>query len=190
MPPRSALRIEVNFAFRPVVEIQSVRFCAAKLKGGANGDHLSFRSLGRWDRPLIRGSQLSTQAGCDFSTRTAEPGLRPSKAVGRTGRLTNPPPQLGQRQSKRFDAHSSQNVHSKVQIKAPAASGARSRSQHSQLGRSSSNSSSCPGQRVSGSALETGLKRGNKAAASPTSAGGRCTGRPRQCRASQEPTPP
>src|SRR6185503_10673788 len=52
-----------------------------------------------------------------------------------TGRRTSSPPQLGQRQpGRRLATQSAQKVHSNVQIMASAASGARSLSQHSQLG--------------------------------------------------------
>lgn len=53
------------------------------------------------------------------------------------GRGTNPPPQLGQTSCKVVSTQSAQNVHSKLQMRASVEEGGRSRSQHSQLGRSS-----------------------------------------------------
>src|SRR5262249_3722977 len=53
------------------------------------------------------------------------------------GRWTSSPPQLGQI-PRSFLAQSTQNVHSKEQIRASGELGVRSRSQHSQPGRSSS----------------------------------------------------
>jgi hypothetical protein len=58
--------------------------------------------------------------------------------AGLTGRRTSSPPQFGQAPAKRVSAQSAQKVHSKVQIIAFRASGGRSRSQHSQFGRSCS----------------------------------------------------
>ncbi len=48
----------------------------------------------------------------------------------------NSPPQLGHMPLSRVSTHSAQKVHSNEQIRASALSGGRSRSQHSQLGRS------------------------------------------------------
>jgi hypothetical protein len=59
-------------------------------------------------------------------------------AAGRIGRRTSSPPQLAQMKPSFLSAHSTQNVHSKVQMYASRESGGKSRSQHSQLGRSSS----------------------------------------------------
>jgi hypothetical protein len=63
------------------------------------------------------------------------PGLH--SFTGRRGRGTNPPPQLGQTLCKMVSTQSAQNVHSKLHIRAEVEDGGRSRSQHSQLGRSS-----------------------------------------------------
>src|SRR5580704_410140 len=71
-------------------------------------------------------------------TRVAEAGNRASFSAGRRGRGTSSPPQLGQRPWSTVSAQARQNVHSNEQIRASAESGARSRSQHSQPGRSSS----------------------------------------------------
>jgi hypothetical protein len=57
--------------------------------------------------------------------------------AGRTGRRWRLPPHVGQCPSN-LAAHSTQNVHSNVQIIAESEPGGRSRSQHSQFGRSSS----------------------------------------------------
>ena len=70
--------------------------------------------------------------------RCDEAGYFSSKSAGRMGRGNNSPPQLGQIQLCLESAHSIQNVHSKVQIIAPASWGKRSQLQHSQLGRISS----------------------------------------------------
>ena len=61
-----------------------------------------------------------------------------SIAGGRIGRFSNPPPQLGHTPPSRSSTQCTQNVHSYVQIRASGESGGRSRSQHSQDGRSSS----------------------------------------------------
>jgi len=58
--------------------------------------------------------------------------------AGRTGRRTNSPPQFGHRPPNTPFTQSAQNVHSNVQIRASGESYGKSRSQHSQLGRSSS----------------------------------------------------
>jgi hypothetical protein len=59
-----------------------------------------------------------------------------SFSAGRRGRMTSSPPQFGQWPLKRDSVQSSQKVHSKEQMRAIVESGGRSRSQHSQLGRS------------------------------------------------------
>jgi hypothetical protein len=61
-----------------------------------------------------------------------------SLAVGRLGRASSSPPQLGHLPAGRASAQVAQKVHSNEQIRARSDSGGRSRSQHSQLGRSSS----------------------------------------------------
>jgi hypothetical protein len=58
-------------------------------------------------------------------------------AAGRMGRGTRLPPQFGHRLFNTPSAQSWQKVHSKLQIMAFSESGAKSRSQHSQLGLSS-----------------------------------------------------
>jgi hypothetical protein len=59
-------------------------------------------------------------------------------AAGLIGRAEKLPPQLGQMPPSTPSAHSTQKVHSKVQMRASAASGGKFLSQHSQFGRSSS----------------------------------------------------
>jgi DNA-binding beta-propeller fold protein YncE len=71
-----------------------------------------------------------------LSTRVVEGGYFASFSAGRIGRGAKLPPQLGQRPASFPSTQSRQNVHSKVQIIASCASGGRSLSQHSQLGRS------------------------------------------------------
>jgi len=69
--------------------------------------------------------------------RFVDGGYFVSLSAGRMGRGEKLPPQLGQTPCSAPSAQAGQKVHSKVQITA-AASGGRSRSQHSQLGLSSS----------------------------------------------------
>jgi hypothetical protein len=71
-----------------------------------------------------------------FMMRSADGGYFASNCAGRIGRGLKPPPQFGQRPRNTVSAQRAQNVHSKLQISASSASGGRSRSQHSQLGRS------------------------------------------------------
>src|SRR5712664_2035968 len=71
-------------------------------------------------------------------TRVAEAGNFASLSAGRRGRGTNSPPQLGQRPWSTVSAQARQNVHSNEHTRAWSESGGRSRSQHSQPGRSSS----------------------------------------------------
>ncbi len=71
-------------------------------------------------------------------TRLVDAGCTNSLSVGLTGRVTKFPPQLGQVLSNLFSAHSLQNVHSNVQIRASLVPGGKSLSQHSQLGLSKS----------------------------------------------------
>ena len=70
--------------------------------------------------------------------RVVDAGLFLSAVTGRIGRGTKLPEQLGQIWLSTFSAHSTQNVHSNVQITASVDSGGRSLSQHSQFGLSSS----------------------------------------------------
>jgi len=70
--------------------------------------------------------------------RLVEGGDFASFEAGRMGRGAKFPPQLGHRPLSFSVAQSRQNVHSNVQIMASVASGGKSLSQHSQLGRSSS----------------------------------------------------
>jgi hypothetical protein len=73
-----------------------------------------------------------------LNTRVVEAGNRASAGAGRIGRGTRLPPQFGQRAANRDSTHSRQNVHSKEQIIASAASGGRSFPHRSQFGLSSS----------------------------------------------------
>jgi hypothetical protein len=70
--------------------------------------------------------------------RRVDAGWRSSRSLGRTGRRTSSPVQLGQRPPSTPSAHSRQNVHSYEQFRASGESGGKSRSQHSQLGLNSS----------------------------------------------------
>ena len=58
--------------------------------------------------------------------------------AGRIGRAAKPPPQFGQTLNSTLSTQSAQKVHSKLQIRASIDDGGKSRSQHSQLGLSSS----------------------------------------------------
>jgi len=69
-------------------------------------------------------------------TRSAETGYLPSFAVGRRGRRTSSPPQLGQMPKSLALEQAKQNVHSNEQITASSASGGKFVLQHSQEGRS------------------------------------------------------
>lgn len=73
-----------------------------------------------------------------FNTRVVDAGLFLSADAGRIGLGTKFPEQLGQIWLSTLSAHSTQNVHSKVQITASVDSGGKSLSQHSQFGLSSS----------------------------------------------------
>jgi hypothetical protein len=65
--------------------------------------------------------------------------LSPHQLVaGRTGRGQNPPPQFGHTLPSTPSTHATQNVHSKVQMRASSASGGKGLLQFSQVGRSSS----------------------------------------------------
>jgi hypothetical protein len=68
--------------------------------------------------------------------RSVEAGNFASLPAGLRGRATNSPAQLGQRPFRRVCAHERQKVHSKEQINASRESAGKSRSQHSQFGRS------------------------------------------------------
>jgi hypothetical protein len=81
---------------------------------------------------------------CGCKTRSVDCGCRASAAGGLLGRRTSSPPQFGQTLQSFFSAHSAQNVHSNVQILAAVLSLGRSRSQHSQLGRSCNMAGSLP----------------------------------------------
>ena len=73
---------------------------------------------------------------CCLSMRCVEAGCLANAAAGRLGRWRSSPPQFGQAPS--VLAQSTQNVHSKEQMRASSDAGGRSRSQHSQLGLRSS----------------------------------------------------
>lgn len=66
--------------------------------------------------------------------RFVDAGLLFSAAIGRIGRCTKLPEQLGQIKFNVDSAQLLQNVHSKLQMKACVDSGGKSLSQHSQLG--------------------------------------------------------
>ena len=99
------------------------------------------RGIGRARRVLGYGGRepgRGEHSGCGFVKRSVVAGYLASSAAGRMGRRARSPPQLGQGAPNRVSAQSAQNVHSYVQIRARSGTGGRSRSQHSQFGRSSS----------------------------------------------------
>jgi len=97
-------------------------------------------------RPRCARGHVAIGHPADFTTRLFEAGCRSSMSGGLMGLGTRLPPQLGQRPARTVSAQVVQKVHSKVQMRASIVSGGRSRSQHSQFGRSSStNASTCVG---------------------------------------------
>src|SRR3984885_2194313 len=98
---------------------------------------------GRVPAYAVAGAQPSC-----LTTRTADAGYFSSFSTGRMGRATRFPPQFGQRPPSVVSVQSRQNVHSKLQIMASAASAGRSLLQHSQLGLISSIFVSPDGQRL------------------------------------------
>jgi hypothetical protein len=96
-----------------------------------------------------RGQAAHSSASCAqpsaFNTRIAEAGDLVRKWIGLLGLGVRLPPQFGHLPFNVPAAHSEQNVHSKLQMKASSLVGGRSRSQHSQFGRSSSISASSVG---------------------------------------------
>jgi hypothetical protein len=81
-------------------------------------------------------AQLGVAQPAGLKIRSVEGGYLPSLDSGLMGRRTNSPPQFGQTPASLEVAHSSQNVHSKEQMRAFLAPGGRSRLQHSHAGRS------------------------------------------------------
>jgi len=71
-------------------------------------------------------------------TRRVDGGSAASRRAGRMGRRTSSPPQFGQTPCRTFSAQLRHQVHSYVQMSTSGDAGSRSRSQHSQFGRSSS----------------------------------------------------
>jgi hypothetical protein len=96
------------------------------------------RRLSHRSSELLRSGTPWACAQSGLRTRLAEAGCRISASGGRIGRGSSVPPQLGHSPSANNAAHSRHHVHSKLQMSASALSGARSRPQHSQLGRISS----------------------------------------------------
>src|SRR4051812_39806317 len=88
------------------------------------------------------GGRYAAAQPSGLKTRSVDAGYFASIAAGRMGRLAKLPPQLGHFPLRTPSTQSLQNVHSNVQIIASGDSGGRSRSQHSQFGRSASISAS------------------------------------------------
>ena len=84
----------------------------------------------------VDGQRFAKQSG--LNTRCPDAGFAASAARARGGRRVNTPLQFGQRCSANRSRQSVHHVHSNEQIHTSNASGARSRSQHSQLVRISS----------------------------------------------------
>jgi hypothetical protein len=70
----------------------------------------------------------------DLNTLSVEAGFFSNAAIGRMGRRTSSPPQLGHFPSSMPSVHVAQKVHSNEQIRARVESGGKSTLQHSQLG--------------------------------------------------------
>src|SRR5919108_2362547 len=88
--------------------------------------------------PLARSAaQIRGTHGLSRTTRAVDAGWFNNSAGRRIGLRTSSPPQFGHTKPSFCEAQSRQNVHSKEQIYASFESGGRSRSQHSQFGRSS-----------------------------------------------------
>jgi hypothetical protein len=69
-----------------------------------------------------------------LKTRSVDAGYFANSAAGRTGRLSNSPPQFGHAPRSSRSAHPWQNVHSNEQIRASKELGGKSALQRSQLG--------------------------------------------------------
>jgi hypothetical protein len=90
------------------------------------------------DRGLIADQRADAGAHPCRTTRLVEGGSTASRRAGRMGRRTSSPPQFGQTPCRTFPAQSRHQVHSYVQMSTSGDARSRSRSQHSQFGRSSS----------------------------------------------------
>ena len=104
------------------------------------------------DTRLVEGGRLATDS----------PGRH--SVAGRIGRGSKPPPQFGQTLNSTLSTQSAQNVHSKVQMRASVDAGGKSRSQHSQFGRSS-RAMVFPSQRIAaapGDGASTGSSAGTR----------------------------
>ena len=86
---------------------------------------------------FFANSALNRSESTGFSSDSTLAGDFISFSFGRTGRFSNPPPQLGQTLNKIVSTHSLQNVHSKVQIIASVLLGGNFLPQFSQTGLSS-----------------------------------------------------
>ena len=158
---------------------------AGTASSGTTSTRPRTRSSASWlSLPLLMSLAVSpfwrTQGACGLTKRSVDAGYFSSIAGGRIGRRTSSPPQLGQMPSNTSSAQSAQNVHSYVQILASRLSGGRSRSQHSQFGRSASiapNLGSAVGgygSAAAGSGRAAGARR-RAAAPGPARAGGSTT---------------
>jgi hypothetical protein len=102
------------------------------LTEGLGGAGLSMRLLRR------NNHYETPEQPSGLKIRCVEAGYLCNFEAGRRGRGTSSPPKFGQALFNFCSANFAQNVHSNVQMRASSLSGGRSRSQHSQLGLSSS----------------------------------------------------
>ena len=119
-------------------------------KSASSASQMNTRPAG-FSLPLFGACRsFHLQQPFGLKIRLVDAGYLASKSRGRIGRFVKLPPQLGQTPFSLFSTQSMQKVHSNVQIMASSLSGARSLSQHSQFGRSSSIGSVLSEQAASG----------------------------------------
>lgn len=123
-------------ATMPIMDLQSV--------SGTRSNHAAGRQM-HWNdnvtsAPLTGGLLWRCQTAfahpSGLNTRSIDAGNLASFSAGLRGRAVNSPPQFGHLPLSTVVAQSRQNVHSNEQMSASCESGGRSRSQHSQFGRS------------------------------------------------------
>ena len=108
------------------------------MKGSARMSHCLTESVWVGSCSPIADQRADAGEHPGRTTRLVDGGLTACRRAGRIGRLTSSPPQFGQTPCRTFSAQSRHQVHSYVQISTSGDAGSRSRSQHSQFGRSSS----------------------------------------------------
>jgi hypothetical protein len=85
-------------------------------------------------RPALTKVYAANAQPAGLNTLSVEAGFFSNAAIGRIGRRTSSPRQLGHVPPRTPSAHAAQNVHSNEQIRASLAFGGRSALQHSQFG--------------------------------------------------------